>query len=167
MQNRQGQFLYFPALHFCLAVCNRPFIFPQDAGWVIQVHKANTHSSPSYHFSHDTWLSSATPLSRAGHSGIWLMLSPSVVICLICPAFWDVSKTSMNVSRARPQLGSTWLAGWYLPLCFIYSFSYFLFSVFVHGFPPNLSCFIAWNTDAEAPMYTAADIQRENVVWGK
>lgn len=90
------------------------------------MHTANTYSSWSYHFSHDTWLSSATPLSRAGHSGIWLMLSPSVVICLICTAFWEVSKTSLNVSQAHSQLVSTWLAGWYLPHCF----SPFLFIFF-------------------------------------
>lgn len=88
---------------FC--VCNRPFISP--LGFLLSDPCA--HSSQSYHSSHDTWLSSATPLSRARHSGIWLMLSPSVVICLICPAFWDVSKTSWMF----PELAHSWFPpGW-------------------------------------------------------
>lgn len=150
MQNSLDRPLYSPGLHFVsvsgIILSSSPRML---AEWYRCTQQILIHL-PSYHFSHDTWLSSATPLSRAGHPGIWLMLSPSVVICLICPALWDVSKTSLDVSWAWSQLVSTLLAGWYLPTLLYIQFLFLsLLPVFLHAFPLNRFCFMALNISAE------------------
>lgn len=147
------------------------FHLPSGCWLVIQVHTANTYSSRCYRFSHDTWLSSATPFSRAWHSGIWLMRSPSIVICLICPAFWDVSKTSLNVFLSSLTAGFH-LVGWLISPALLYARSVFCFF-----FPLPVPCLYVVSLWISLPHFkrrcshTCTQLakigNKKNAVWGK
>lgn len=90
-------------------------------------------AQPSLHFFHVKDMTLAVtphcpllPLSRAQHSGMWLMSPPSAVWS--AASFWRPWKSFSKTffPDPSPQLLSIWLATWYHPACCTYKMINFL-----------------------------------------
>lgn len=90
-------------------------------------------AQPSQHFFHVKDMTPAVtphcpllPLSRAQHSGMWLMSPASAVWS--AASFWRPWKSFSETffPDPRPQLLSIWLATWYHPACCTYKMINFL-----------------------------------------
>lgn len=65
-------------------------------------------------------LHTETPLSWAGHFGMWLMLSPNVVIRLIYLSFWGLRLSWIFSELAHSRFAPGWLVN-FTQRCFISS----------------------------------------------